>query len=122
MADMWHWLTKEDSKARDILMYAITAILFAGGAYYVYARWTQDSRPQESAIACSNPDCDFTEMRELKIGEVFPLECPDCGQKKVFPGFSCPGCGTVNIWNESLGKKPPTLCKKCGRECYHGMP
>jgi len=114
------WFVEDDGRLRPHVAWGAIALAVGASLYFGYRAWSRDSRSHRVALMCMTEGCDYQREESLQVGETLPLKCPKCGKMSVVPSFTCPNCGTPNVWNEDRGLKPPTKCTKCGKENYHG--
>jgi DNA-directed RNA polymerase subunit RPC12/RpoP len=81
------------------------------------------SRPPRSApnLMCVTTGCGYQANRPLRIGEILPLACPECGRRSVYGTHVCRQCGTAVVLNRQRGIDAPTDCPRCGREVSRGQ-
>jgi len=78
------------------------------------------SNPPVPNLMCVTPGCPYRVRRELRVGEVLPLRCPQCNHRSVFGTHVCKECGTAVVLNRQRGIDLPTYCPRCGREVTRG--
>lgn len=105
--------------ARSIATCAALGLAAAVVGIFAYRAFTGGGTP-DVALMCMTPGCGTLRERPLELGESLPARCPACDKSSLVPAFTCPQCGTPNIWNEDRGLPPPTKCSKCGKEVRHG--
>ncbi len=110
----------DEDQFRPAVSYAVVGLAILLCGYYVYAKWNGSDQAVETNLKCSTSGCAYISERPLQVGEKIPLQCPKCDQRAVYPALPCPKCGTPNVLNQYLGKKPPTKCSKCGTELRYG--
>lgn len=113
-------LTHEDGEVKPFVKYGVIGIAVLVVGFFAYRVWAGGAgRTQDFEMICTTEGCGYVSDEKLKIGDVLPLTCPDCGKRSVVPAFRCPECEAINVWNESRGLPAPTPCVGCGYEVYH---
>jgi hypothetical protein len=111
---------QNDDQRKKWLTYGVLVTAIIVASIFIYRHWTRNSSNAPVAMMCMTPGCSYMRSESLSVGDTVPMECPKCNKKSVVPAFKCRRCGTLNIYNEYRGLKPPTKCTKCGKEAYHG--
>jgi hypothetical protein len=114
------WFEDLDDRFKTWAGYAIGIVAVLGVGYFTYGAWVGADGPLDVTLMCTTEGCGYTRERPLQVGESVPASCPDCDKASVFPAFRCSECKTYNVWNEDRGLSPPTKCRECGHENYHG--
>ena len=112
------WLISNNQAARNWLTRTCIVVVILSCGYMVYAALRTDVASRSIAMMC--PACGYTDEHSLSLGDTIPMTCPRCGKQTLYPAFRCKTCGAINIWNEYLGKQPPTFCVECNQKHVHG--
>lgn len=98
--------------------YTIIGLAVFLGGYFVYAKWTGFDKPHAVSMMCTTQGCGYQSTERLSVDS--SLHCPKCDKDSLVVAHLCPQCKTPVILNESIGKRGPTKCPKCGGEVRYG--
>lgn len=106
---------------RRIAVLVVSLLAIGVTGYMVWdAMAKQDTQLVKAELMCSIPECGFSEVRPLKLGETLPAQCPKCGKQSMYTSMACPNCKTPNVLLQDQGLPGPTKCSRCGTELKYG--
>lgn len=108
---------------RRTLIIAGMGIVMIAGAVWLnwWLRGADDgpARDDRSRIKVRCLRCEYTGVVEVKLGQPFPLICPECGQRACKRLWRCQVCGEEFVFE---GPRGETVACECGSTAVGAAP